>query len=315
MTKPCNLNLAIEGYFKFEAVRPDGTRRTLADWQKNLILDSGLDRLGSGGVWDRCQVGTGTAAPSVGQTTLASFLANSSSSMGNLAGTDTPTNTYAWARKTFRFNAGVATGNLTEVGIGWSAGGGGLFSRALIKDEGGAPTTITVLSDEYLDVTYEVRVYPEMSDRTFSNVDISGTDYSFTVRPAVFSGSETSVGAWPNRLTGILGGGFTSVGSVNFGLTAYQNGVTLGAITGTPSGSQAASNSNATYAFRSAYASNSYKRECRATWGLTAGTVAFGGFLLQSATGTYQMIVSPNIPKDNTKILTLDFDLSWARGA
>lgn len=312
MTQPCKLHFALAGFFKFEAVRPDGSRRLLADWQKNLILDSGLNRIGVGSTIDSCQVGTGSTAPAVGQTGLASLLANSSAVQSTVGGTDTPTNTYAWIRRTFRFNAGVATGNLTEVGVGWASG---LFSRALIKDSGGTPTSITVLADEYLDVTYELRSYPTMTDQTFSAVDISGTPYTFTVRPGLFTGTHASVGTWPGALNSLLVSGVVSTGGVSFGVAGFGSGAALAAVTGNISGSQIVTAESATYAFRSAYASNSFKREYRMTYGLTAGTEALGGFLLSSTLGVYQMVVSPNIPKDGTKVFTLDIDLSWARKA
>ncbi len=45
------------------------------------------------------------------------------------------------------------------MGIGWNANpSGALFSRALIVDAEGDPTTIAKLADEQLDVEYEFRV-------------------------------------------------------------------------------------------------------------------------------------------------------------
>lgn len=306
------LNIGLEGRFKFTAVRPDGTERILADWHQNLILDSGLNRIGTGGCWDRCQVGTGTTAPAEAQTALATLLATTTTVQSTTGGTDTPTNTYAWVRRVYRFGVGVAAGNLTEVGVGWADG---LFSRALIKDSGGTPTSITVLADEYLDVTYEIRAYPTMTDQTFSGVDISGIPYTFTVRPGLFSGNASSSGTWPADLSVMMNTGVTNIAETSFAMGAYGSGAALGAVTGLISGTQVVSSSSTTIAFRSSYAENSFKREARATFGLTAGTVPFGGFYLISATGTYQMVVSPNIPKDGTNVLTLDIDVSWARKA
>lgn len=306
------LKIGLEGRFKFTAVRPDGTERILADWHQNLILDSGLNRIGTGGCWDRCQVGTGTTTPAEGQTALAAPLATTSTVQGTQGGTDTPTNTYAWVQRVYRFGVGVAAGNLTEVGVGWATG---LFSRTLIKDSGGTPTSITVLADEYLDVTYEIRAYPTMTDQTFSGVDISGTPYTFTVRPGQFSGNASNSGTWPADLSAMMSAGVTSVGGTSFGLSAYGSGAALAAVTGLISGTQTVSSSSTTHAFRSSYVENSFKREVRATFGLTAGTAPFGGFYLSSSMGTYQMVVSPNIPKDDTKVLTLDIDVSWARKA
>ena len=86
----------------------------------------------------------------------------------------------------YHFAIGAAAGNLSELGVGWASSGTTLFSRALILDSGGTPTTITVLSDEYLYVTYEHRFYPSETDATGSIVftgNIGGT-YTYTLRPA-----------------------------------------------------------------------------------------------------------------------------------
>lgn len=313
-----NLSLGLSGHFKFVATKPDGTQRVLADWFSNLILDSGLNRLGSGGAWDRCQVGSGSTAPAVGQTALTTLVATTTTVQSTVAGTNTPTNTYAYARRTYRFAAGTATGNLSEVGIGWAAAGGGLFSRALITDGGGAPTTITVLADEVLDVIYEIRAYPTLTDQTF-NLTIASVAYTFTVRPVRFSGDQSSGNKeWPVQLVALMTSGATdpaasgSPGSMH----ATASGSTLAAITASaPTGTNLVSPSTSgnSAAFTAAYVNNSYQRTIRNTFGLTAGSASFGGFVILSNLGDWQATVSPVIPKDATKILTLDYTIGWAR--
>ena len=148
------------GWFKIEATRPDGTRRVLADWFPNLILNGGLDRMGANPDYlSWCQVGSGSTAPVAAQTALVNRIAGTSTQQNNVSGAQASAPYYGWYRRTYRFAQGVAAGNLSEVGVGWATSGS-LFSRALILDGGGSPTTITVLSDEVLDVTYELRRYP-----------------------------------------------------------------------------------------------------------------------------------------------------------
>lgn len=297
----------LEGRFRLTAIRPDGSERLLSDWSKNLILNSGLNRLGSGGAWDRCYVGSGSTTPDVGQTALASQVAYSDNVTSAVGGTDSPTNTYAWVRRKYRFAAGVAEGNLSEVGVGWSAG---LFARTLITDELGDPTTITVLDDEILDVVYELRAYPVLTDQV-ATVSISGEDYEFTIRPCQLSG-DLSIGGWPYYINNLMSGGFITANSVTMNAVAYGAGATLAAITATAmSGSPVAS--SPTPSFRSAYSNNSYERQCRLTFSISQGTVPFGGFVISTSVGMYQMKVEPSIPKDGTKTFSLDFTLSWAR--
>lgn len=304
-----NTKLHFEGFFKFVATKRDGTQRVLADWHRNLILDGGLNRLGVGGVLDNCQVGEGNTAPAVGQTALVDLVATTTNVLTTTAGTNTPTNTYAWVRRVYRFAEGAAAGNLAEVGIGFS---GGLFSRSLIRDALGDPTTITVLADESLDVTYEVRAYPTMSDTT-NTVNISGVDYDFTFRPANFAGNQSNVGDWPEQMIAFLTSGFVTTSSFRMNLAPIADDFALAAVTGMPSGTFVSGAAESTKSFRTAYVSNSYERACRVVFGLSGPTVPVGGFHLQSMVGNYQIGVVPDIPKDGTKILTLDFTLSWAR--
>lgn len=127
---------------------------------KNLVLNSGLARLSVGSAIGRVCVGSGNSIPVVTQTSLDNFIASTTLTQGadTFGGQGSTNPIYYWARRTYRFREGVAAGNLSEIGIGW--GDVDLFNRALIKDTNGNPTTITVLSDEYLDVVVELRVYP-----------------------------------------------------------------------------------------------------------------------------------------------------------
>lgn len=310
MTK-ANLKIGLEGRYMLVATKPDGSKRVLADWFENLILDGGLNRLGSGGVWNQAQVGTGSTAPDVAQSSLATLLATTTTITSTVAGTNSPTNTYAWGRRTYRFAEGVAAGNLSEVGVGWGAG---LFSRSLIKDEFGNPTTITVLSDEVLDVVYEVRMYPTMTDQTVV-LTINSTPYTFTIRPALFSGDQTSTIQWPWNVVAFMTNGATVTSNLYMAWSAYGVGAALAAITGIISGTQVVSSSNPAIinSFTAAYVNNSYQRQCRVRFGLDAGSVSFAGFLMNNVLGTYQITVSPALAKDATKIFSLDYTLSWAR--
>lgn len=300
--------IALEGHFRIVAIRPDGTERLLADWSKNLILDAGLNRLGSGGAWDLCRVGSGSTAPATSQTALEAQVAETSNIQSQIGGTAVD-NTYSWARRVYRFTAGVAAGNLSEIGVGWY---GGQFSRALIKDEMGDPTTITVLSDEVLDVTYEVRAYPNTEDQEYT-VNISGVDYDFVVRPVGVTG-DFSTSGWANSVYTLMTAGVTGLSGNALSMVPYGTDFALVPHSSSmPSGTQLVSGSSSTPSYRTAYSTNSLKRDCRIAFGLDQGTVPFGGFWFMTACGFYQASVSPPIPKDGTKTFELDFELSWAR--
>lgn len=157
--------IQVGAQFKLIVHKGDVTKPTKeVPFFKNLVLDSGLNQLSIDNVLSRVCVGSGNTPPEYNQTSLENFIASTNTVQGgDTTGTNANDPMYYWAKRTFRFGEGVARGNLSEIGVGWSDSG--LFNRALIKNSNGEPTTITVLSDEFLDVIVEVRVYPQ---KTFS---------------------------------------------------------------------------------------------------------------------------------------------------
>lgn len=175
------------GRYKLKVMRPDGSVRIETDWFDNLITNNGLDQIVNvpGGAYSikylfiNCFVGTGSATPMFTDGSLQAYLATgpafSSISPVYVAGPPS----YWYVRYVYRFPTGAAAGNLSEVATGHTPTN--MFSRALIVDGGGTPTTITVLSDEILDVTYEFRVYIPTGDATFSFV-LNGVSQTVTSR-------------------------------------------------------------------------------------------------------------------------------------
>ncbi len=306
----------MEGRFKMEAVNArTGKKRFLAEFP-NLITDAGLNFLGENATWlAACRVGTGNTAPSVGDTNLVAHVAGTTSvqSSSNTAQATPPY--YGAATKTWRFTEGQAAGNLAEVGIASSAtsGAGTLWSRALILDGVGNPTTITVLSDEYLDVTYQIRVKPPLTD-VVTSFNINGTPYGVTIRAADVTNAAWGPGSgFGNGAAGGLSPN-PAVGAV-----LYNN--VMGPITGIPTGNQTDS---ATTVSNLGYSSGSFYREAVATWGLTDGNLTGGAGGIKSAKiglgssggsfGYMQMEFDTIIPKTSSEILTLTFRHTWARG-
>lgn len=298
------ITAGVAGRFKLEAVDTvTGARRELTPWFNNLITDQGLNQLGVGQLGYFCMVGTGTATPAVTDTTLGNKIAHTTTTVSATAGGSASAPYYGSYTVVYRFAAGVATGNLTEVGIGYSSTL--VFSRTLIKDGSGNPTTITVLSTEALDVTYEFRLYSPSADVPHSTV-IAGVTYTGVVRASsvtAFSGNAAWYAGFPFGATaGSLTGGSSPVAQVYSG--------TIGAVTGSPTGT----NSQINDPVDSAYSANSMQRTGTVTAPLSTGNV--GGIQavrIATRLGAYQISFSPAIPKDATKVLTLGLTLSWAR--
>lgn len=302
--------IGVAGRFKLVAHKLDGTSRVLADWFPNLITDQGLNRMGVGGPWYQySHVGTGTATPATSDTALQTFLASTSTVPTIVTGTAASSPYYGYERRTYRFGIGVAAGNLTEVGVAYQGTTGGIFSRALIVDGGGSPTTITVLSDEVLDVIYEIRCYAPLTDATFSRT-ISGTSYSFTRRAMLVT---TAINWRPRVALTVAGWDINDSSTANF-WRVYDG--TLGVITSNPSGaSDGIAGLGAGGIVNGSYSTGTFYQNITAKWDLDNGNLAGGVSAIGSFTniGSFQYSVTPDMIKDNTKILTLNTRVSWAR--
>jgi len=292
--------IGVSGRYIMEAVRPDGTKRKLAEFD-NIVTNAGLDAIGTLSTWmNACQVGTGTNAAAAGDTGLQTYLAGTTNQEGDTQSAQSSAPYYTQRTRTFRFNAGVATGNLTEVGVGTATSAGTMFSRARIVDGSAVPTTITVLADEALDVTYIFRQYSSPTDITgsFTVTGIGSIDY--TIRAA--AANSVSYNTVP-----------TSAGSTGGQHTAYDGNI--GVITSTPTGTQSAATS-ATFA---SYSAASYQRDITVFFGLTQANFPIAGgiksLLLPWSLGGIQCEFTTRINKTSSQTLSLVFRNSWARKA
>ncbi|QGH45074.1 hypothetical protein [Bacteriophage Titan-X] len=187
-------NAQVRGQFQLFAARVDeeGVRhvRKLTEKFDNLITNSGMDQLGTtSGYLAYCHVGVGTTTPAFTDTQLASWLAYTNStyqSDGVDGSTEEQMRTAAtvWGSRTryFQFAQGAVVGNVTEIGVSTSSGTGSsypLFSRTLIKDAEGNPTSVTVLASEYLCVAYTLTVYLDGNDVSGTFV-FDGNTYNYT---------------------------------------------------------------------------------------------------------------------------------------
>lgn len=288
-----HMKFELEGRYRLVVRRADGSARLDTGWFKNLVTDIGLDNLGHvTDVLAYIHIGTGNATPANGDTALQSWLRDSATGDAS-GGAQASAPYYGYRVVATRFTPSGSSANISEIGVSHAnTSAATLFSRALILDGGGSPTTITVLGDEYLDAYYELRIYPPLVDAT-DTITISGTDYD-TVRRAC---GVTIGGDWAAAIGGTAAGNSVAV---------YSG--TIGAITGQPSGTLIGSGAPT----NAAYSSSSLVRDCTATFGLTvSGTIAACAIL--TSLGRYQVSFSPSIVKTTSQILTITFRISWAR--
>ena len=274
----------------------------------NLITNSGLDELAGGGWITHVRIGTGSTPPSNGDTALVSQVAVSSSNASTNA---TSAGNGTWSAMTFTwvFAQGAVVGNIAELGASTGAAAS-LFSRALVVDGAGNPTTISVTAIDILTVIYELRFYWDVSDKV-QTVTINSVEYTMTSR--MCQSSAQRVSGW--RVFGHSGD--TSQASTS-PLTLVGGTPALGPITGDLIGGTGAVRSSANPTL-GAYTAGSYTRS--QTWSIATadGNIAGGirGWSMWEGNNRRsvpcQTIVTPAIPKDSTKTMTITVVYTWGR--
>jgi hypothetical protein len=299
-----NIQLSVSGSFKIEVVRNGVITKSL-EWFDNLITNNGLNLMGTEGNYlSYCQVGGGSTAPSVSDTALVSRIAGVAAT-GALA--SSIVDGYLVVSREFSFATGAAAGNISEIGIG-PVTTGNLFSRTLIKDGLGNPTTITILADEILNVSYEFKIKQPTVDFVGN---VSGINYK--IRAAM---STNSVGGSDSgwRVTNSLGSSRLKFvhGTVNRNPTSLPTiySGNIGPDSGIPTGSEVAiiqSISNA------AYVQNSFKTDFTFTMPPALFNGTFRSGLFYPGPCAFQYEFSPDITKTNLQELVIGFSVSWAR--
>lgn len=320
---PMQARVGLEGWYTLRARRRSGrvTRelRFKADREvgpfHNLITNNGLDRFGSSSGWlGRCHVGTGTTPPEVTDTQLANFhasVANNSGSASN--GNSGSPDFYSWRTTTWTSALGaLGTVVLTEVGISRQNTNGDLVSRELIRDSNGDPTSFPITDEEQLEVAYEIRVYPPLTDAYFT-VDVAGTSRDVVARPLNISTANSTSGTSMNGWG--VGGAMAGVSVAQSDLNGTSSSVVytgaLGASDATnPQGSSLGSNSSHV---NHDYSSSDHYRDSSSTWSINAGNGSGRTVRVQWWCARMQFEYDPVIEKVQGQIMRLDFRLLWGR--
>lgn len=290
-----NMHSQIGARFKLIAHKGDGVPTKETEWFNNIVLDAGLARMSVGTWISLCCVGTGNTTPVVTQTALARFLASTASTTSTsteLQTTKTPY--YRGVTLTWRFSEGVAAGNISEVGMGW--GNTTLWNRALVLDANGNPTTITVLSDEYLDVVAEIREYPTLSTTgSFSLVNKLGA----TLSTHTYTGSP------------FMTAPTDSFEKITSSALVIYSGIKNDSVTATPTASVGtALNRSDSYP-----TSTSIQTVYTCALTITNGTHQSFEMNLSGLFGSvrYKFQISPTITKTSAQIMTYTTTMTWGR--
>ena len=312
MSNSYNHDVQLGGKFKLQAVQKDtGEARDLTDWFDNLVLDSGLARMATGAWITGISVGSGSSEPLVGQTGLDSFIARTTHVYSWTQGRNVSVEPYYyWSRATYRFSPGQAAGNLSEIGAGW--GNNDLWNRTLIKDLNGDPTTITVFPSEYLDVSFELRIYPNTTDITktvtYQETTTNGLEdisqHTVTIRPNMTYDIPMLT---PYGYSTSFPISFTSyTGSASSAVTIYSG--QLGTVTTEPT----------TYLGYSTPATVTRDPTDKEITGNVFHSIdncvgIHRSVVVSTSIGSFKFEYDPPIQKTNTMELTHNFSLTWGR--
>jgi hypothetical protein len=322
----CPIKLMPQGeYFVERLSAADEVLETLG-WFDNLILDSGLNWILSRDlgpdILNECRIGTGNQAEDVSQTQLQSqtdvvlYTASGGSRVDTINASPPY---YEEVTAVYLFPAFAVSRNISELGVGPSTGGSALFTRALVKDPMGVPTSITVLVGEKLRVTYRCRLYYQMDSDVAGVVNISGVDYSYTGRMYYLGGTNSAQarGNWYDGSGWRLMPGQASfpdygrcVGQATGLAAANTDGYPPR--TGSFQGNLTSNDFSA-----SAYTPGSFTRDLSIVVPDTSNNFAPGinWVSLLSPLGFYQYLFSPSIPKTADYRLRITFTFTVARYA
>lgn len=304
-------NMGMAGEFRCVVKRADGSTKIDTGYQKNLILNQGLDFFGGdngANMMAYCVIGSGNSQPSYTQNKLDTAVLGVSGadySTKNDYNAATDGNLYKTNKVRKYSFTGLNNVNISELGLAStynSTTSYFLCTRALIKDSKGNPTTITVLSGEILEIYYKLWAVFDTTDKTgqFNLLDGVGGSvaYKYVLSPMVVGSADYKSVGYPLRS--------------DYNKLVYSGDKAI--FTGEPSNNFYSTRDNA---ILSSYVMGSYKRVFTFTFGINDanGNIRVYAFLNM---GWWQIRFgsvandSP-ITKTNTQTLTIPIEVSWGR--
>ena len=270
----------------------------------NIITDVGLDALASNAedasLLNLCGLGAGTTPPEYADTALESPLISTAmtSFIGGVVSSSTPYGQYSQTDYTLAGRSGDFS--YSEIGI--ITRSGALFSRSLIKDMLGNPTSLFVAAGETLKIRYRLYKYPPPDDVIATNHLVErrsgNTTHTVTIRPYGILEPSHPTSYWNGaaRMS-------PSTATASTSNTPVQV-TTIGEIAGSVDGS----------VVLQPYTAGSYERVVSAVISGSAissiGSILLGGSNKKSGWRCY---FSPPIPMATSATLTTTVKIKWMR--
>ena len=314
------MHVGIAGEVRCVVTKADGTVRLDTGFQKNLILNQGLDFFGGGkgdSLFARCAIGSGNSVPTPTQTQLDAFIATAT---GTLHSTkydyvDDGSGLYK-TNSVYKYRfTGLGDINIGEVGLvstGSTSTNYYLCTRAQMKDSSGALTTISLNTGETLDIFYKVWAVYSTTDTSYT-INYTGAEgepipYTAIVRLSRAGNPDYVSGGWIFAQPFYLSDGRSAL------LSGHLFSGDIGDVKNIPTG-VLGSGKPVTSA---EYVVGSYKKTGHYHYPLASANGTIRSFAFGSTLGMFQMrfgSVSDDSPIKKTAkdTLTIPLNFSWGR--
>lgn len=289
-------NVNLTGQYTLEVRKVDTDELSTSTTFDNLILNIGYDwqinresSRYSAYPFESCFIGTGNTPPAVTQVGLDKMVTKTPL-LETTISSELNANVEFKQLMSYTFKAGTVTGNFTEIGVGNNQG---LFSRALITDNNGTPTAITILADEYLKVVYSLTLRVSKDVKSLGSISLAGVSHQ--VRASIVSISNTS-----DIYLGYLKATRYSLRVTSEAL--YNVNHNVYSYTGTDTGE---------ISILALTGEQNARRRCfRSTFNSNQANLANGirNVIIPTSFGIYQFEFTPAIAKTNLDTLRLDFN-------
>jgi len=311
---PLIQRVGVGGDFRFLKYNCMGQLNYDSGWQPNRIMNIGLDDIGGLSLYAypmyfSAYVGTSSAANVDSMVQLTSMIGSSVNYNSGSAWLAGAPNYQKYHQQGYRFGPGNGTGLLQEVGV-HPNDPDNMFARHLISP------AINKASDETLDVYYRYAMFPDLTDAV-GTVVIDGFTYDYIARPCNVDQdngfSKNSGIGNPASFRAV----YTPQGYVYDGLLTTITEANPAGASQSGFGDPPGGGSNGVYTAGTNYRDHTYY------YNLDGGNIGSGLGIRSIVLGTnwYDTQIqfirqgggSERIPKDNTKVLTVNYRTSWGR--
>lgn len=312
------VNMGMAGEFRCVVKRADGSTKVDTGYQKNLILNQGLDFFGGGkgsSMLSNCVIGSGNSQPNYTQNKLDAAITGVSGTFAS--------NKYDYnaaidgelykINYTYKYSfTGLSNVNVSELGLASTYSNTTTYflcTRALIKDSQGNPTTITVLSGEILEIYYKLWVVFDTRDKTgqINLLDGIGGSAKYNWLSRIALAGDTPYGL---RIVGspLAGAIYNESHKLRDGDLGVVGGASQGNIIWSSSSELVLSD----------YVPGTYKRQLQLDLPVSSANGNIRSFNIYTTMGIFQIrfgSVADDSPitKTNTQTLTIPVEISWGR--